>query len=542
VGLIGFGYAGQTFHAPLIQATPGLVITVVGSSDPGRVHAALGPQVAVVAPAEVPHHPDVDWVVIATPNEHHHPLARAAILSGRHVVIDKPFALDSAQAAELVALAQHHGVQLSVFHNRRWDSDFLTLAHAVRTGAVGRPVELVSRFDRFRPQVRPRWREGNGPGAGLWLDLGPHLLDQVFVLFGQPQTIALDAAAVRDGALADDWFFAQLHWTTGPWSGLRVHLHASTLAAHPGPRFELHGTQGSWVVHGLDPQEDQLKAGATAAALQAPRWGHDTRTARLWQDQGTGTASAPVLHECHQPLLPGNYPAYYAGMAAAIRGDGAAPVLPHEALAVQQWLDAGLRSLGQTHSVACPPRITTTPPSTQPSSSSSSTHEPDNAMSTSTQPSPRVAPPSRQVFATTRSLPQSATQVFEAITNPALLAQWWGPDGFRNTFHTFTCQTGGAWEFTMHGPDGTDYPNTSVFTHVLAGERVVIRHTCAPLFTLTLGLVPTDQGTHIDWCQVFDSPLPSDAVADFIRQANEQNLDRWAQVLNQHLAGTTAPQ
>jgi predicted dehydrogenase/uncharacterized protein YndB with AHSA1/START domain len=515
----------------LIQATPGLVITVVGSSDPGRVHAALGPQVAVVAPAEVPHHPDVDWVVIATPNEHHHPLARAAILSGRHVVIDKPFALHTAHAAELVALAERHGVLLSVFHNRRWDSDFLTLAQTVRTGTVGRPVELVSRFDRFRPQVRPRWREGNGPGSGLWLDLGPHLLDQALVLFGQPQTIALDSAAVRDSALTDDWFFAQLHWTTGPWSGLRLHLHASTLAAHPGPRFELHGTQGSWVVHGLDPQEDRLKAGAGSAALQAPDWGHDARVARLWQDQGTGTASAPALHECDQPLLPGNYPAYYAGIAAAIRGEGTAPVSPHEALAVQQWLDAGLQSRTQAHPMACRP-IATTAITAIPST----THKPDCAMSTSTHPASRMAPSSRQVFATTRSLPQSPTQVFDAFANPALLAQWWGPEGFRNTFHTFACETGAAWDLTMHGPDGTDYPNTNVFTQVLAAERVVIRHTCAPLFTLTIGLVPTSEGTHIDWCQVFDSPLPSDAVADFIRQANEQNLDRWAQVLNQHLA------
>jgi uncharacterized protein YndB with AHSA1/START domain len=359
------------------------------------------------------------------------------------------------------------------------------------------------------------------------------------VLFGQPQTIALDAAAVRDGSLVDDWFFAQLHWTTGPWAGLRVHLHASTVAAHPGPRFELHGTQGSWVVHGLDPQEDRLKAGAAAAAaaLQAPDWGHDnTRTAQRWQDQGTGTASAPALHEQHEPLLPGNYPAYYAGMAAAIRGQGTAPVLPHEALVVQQWLDAGLRSLAQTHSATCPSITATaiTPPP-------SSTHTPDSAMPAYTPPASRVAPPSRQVFATTRSLPQSPAQVFEAIANPALLAQWWGPEGFRNTFHTFDCRTGAAWDLTMHGPDGTDYPNTNVFTQVAAAERVVIRHTCAPLFTLTIGLVPTDQGTHIDWCQVFDNPLPSDAVADFIRQANEQNLDRWTQVLTPDQAGAAVP-
>ncbi len=256
VGLLGYGYAGKTFHAPLLSAVPDLALVAVASSDPAKVHADW-PGVAVhAAPADLIARDDIDLVVIATPNDTHHPLARDALRAGRHVVVDKPFTVTLDEARELVALAEHHGRVLSVFHNRRFDGDFLTLRQLVRDGALGRVVEMTSRHDRFRPEVRQRWRESDGPGAGLWFDLGPHLVDQALQLFGPPRAITLALDRTRDGALADDWFACHLRYDR-----LHVHLHAGMLVAASAPRLAVHGTAASFVKDGLDPQEDALKAG-----------------------------------------------------------------------------------------------------------------------------------------------------------------------------------------------------------------------------------------------------------------------------------------
>ena len=305
VGLIGYGYAGKTFHAPLIAAVPDLELAAVASSDAAKVHADW-PGVAVHAtPAELIVRDDLDLVVIATPNDTHHPLARAALLAGRNVVVDKPFTVALDDARELVALARKRRKLLSVFHNRRWDGDFLTLRQLVRDGALGRVVEMNSRHDRFRPEVRVRWREMAGPGAGLWFDLGPHLIDQAMQLFGRPRAIALQRDLTRDGALADDWFHASLRYDR-----LHVQLHAGMLVAASAPRFAVHGTLASFVKEGLDAQEDALKAGA------------------------------------HQ--------AYFAAIAAAIRNEAPNPVPPEEALAVMELIELGIRSANERRELEWP--------------------------------------------------------------------------------------------------------------------------------------------------------------------------------------------
>lgn len=348
VGLIGFGYAGSTLHAPLIRSTPGLHLAAVASSDRAKVHAALGTAVTVCSPHALLARPDVDLVVIAAPNDQHHPLALAALQAGKHVVVDKPFALDLDQAQAMAAAALAAGRLLSVFHNRRWDGDFLTLQSLLQSGRLGRPVELVMHFDRFRPQVRARWREGAGPGAGLWMDLGPHLIDQAIQLFGPPAQITLDTATLRDGGRSDDWFDARLHWTSGPHTGLRTRLHASMLAATPGPRFTLHGTRGSVTVQGLDPQEDALKAGLMPDLVPAGQWGLDARQAQMVIDDGQG------LQTTQLPLLAGDYPGYYRQLREAVLGQAANPVALEEALAVQAWLDTGRRSAASGRPFALP--------------------------------------------------------------------------------------------------------------------------------------------------------------------------------------------
>ena len=337
VGLVGYGYAGKTFHAPLIAAVPALELAAVASSDAAKVHADW-PGVAVHAsPAELIARDDIDLVVIATPNDTHHPLARDALLAGRHVVVDKPFTVKLDDARELVALANERGRLLSVFHNRRWDGDFLTLRQMLADGALGRVVEMSSRHDRWRPEVRQRWRESAGPGAGLWFDLGPHLVDQALQLFGHPRGIALQRELTRDGALADDWFHAQLRYDR-----LHVHLHASMLAADSAPRFTLHGTGGSFVKEGLDAQEDALKAGARPTWPPQAGWGVDPGLASRVTRAGDGTA----VHE-FVAMQPGAHQAYFAAIAAAIRGDAPNPVPPEEALAVMELIELGIRSAAE---------------------------------------------------------------------------------------------------------------------------------------------------------------------------------------------------
>ena len=343
VGLIGYGYAGRTFHAPLIAAVPSLALAAVASSDAAKVHADW-PDVTVHAdPLALIARDDIDLVVIATPNDSHHPLASAALRAGRHVVVDKPFTVTLGQARELRDLARQLGRVLSVFHNRRWDGDFLTVQRLLREGALGRIVEMESRFDRFRPEVKARWREGDGPGSGLWYDLGPHLVDQALRLFGPPQGVLLDRAPLRDGAVADDWFRATLRYER-----LRVLLHAGTLVA-TGPRFVLHGTRGSFTKDGLDTQEDALKLGARPRWPAGPGWGADPGPASL-------VAPAPdgALARSDVALESGDYTAYYAALADAIRSDGRNPVPADEAIEVMALIEAGIESDRERREIALP--------------------------------------------------------------------------------------------------------------------------------------------------------------------------------------------
>lgn len=344
VGLIGYGYAGRTFHAPLIAGVPGLRLAAVSSRDPQRVRADFA-QVEVLAdPLALLQRDDLDLVVIASPNDSHYPLARAALAAGRHVVVDKPFTLTLAEARELGALAHARQRLLSVFHNRRWDGDFLTLRALVEAGTLGRPVHLESAFDRFRPAVRARWRESAQPGGGLWFDLGPHLLDQTLQLFGWPEAITLDAGILRDGGQSDDWFQARLHYPQ-----CRVVLRASMLAAHAAPRFVLHATGGSWVKRGLDPQEEALKAGGRPAWPPAPGWGEDTNPSEIVRQAGEALQREPW------PLRPGCQGAFYAAVRDAIRGEAANPVRPDEAIAVMALLELGLRSAREDRTLPAGP-------------------------------------------------------------------------------------------------------------------------------------------------------------------------------------------
>ncbi|HMC92914.1 MAG TPA: Gfo/Idh/MocA family oxidoreductase, partial [Allosphingosinicella sp.] len=237
--LIGRGLGGSVFHAPLIRACEGLeLVRWVGSAEAEAAATSA----------------DVDLVVISTPNAFHFPLARAALEAGKHVVVDKPFTVSLAEADALIDLATARRRVLSVFHNRRWDGDFLTVRKLLpRLGAVGL---YEAHWDRFRPGLREGWKEDPEQGAGLLPDLGPHLIDQALSLFGRPAAVRADVLAQRDGSRIDDYFALTLQY--GP---MRVTLSASTMVAEPRPRFAVHGSGGSFVKYGVDPQEAELKAG-----------------------------------------------------------------------------------------------------------------------------------------------------------------------------------------------------------------------------------------------------------------------------------------
>lgn len=332
VAVVGYGYATRTFHAPLISSVPGLELRAVSSSDPAKVGVDWPGLAVEPSPEALFGREDIDLVVVPTPNDTHHPLARAALQAGKHVVVDKPFTLELAQARELDALAAEVGRLLSVFHNRRWDGDFLTARELIASGRLGRITHFESRVDRFRPQVRERWREAAGPGSGVWMDHGPHLLDQALLLFGAPQAISLERMAQRDGAATDDAFHARLRYPSGPC----VVLQASSLAAAAGPRLTIHGTRGSLVKWGPDPQEDALKAGQRPATWTLPP---EVATLALYDPQSPGS-----VQQLSHPVLPGRHLAYYEGVRDAILGRAPNPVSAAEATQVMAWLELGAAS------------------------------------------------------------------------------------------------------------------------------------------------------------------------------------------------------
>ncbi len=340
-GIVGYGFATKTFHAPLIAGVPGLKLAAISSSDPSKVRADW-PQVPVDAsPEALFSRSDIELVVIPTPNETHFPLALAALAAGKHVVVDKPFTVTLAEARRLQAEASAAGLLLSVFHNRRWDADFLTLRQVIASGELGRIVHFESHFDRYRPEVRARWREQALPGSGLWYDLGAHLLDQVLQLFGPPESISLDLAIQRDGAESDDWFHAVLRY-----GQCRAVLHGSALVPSPPPRFSVHGSRGSFIKFGLDAQEDALRTGRRPPA---PNWGVDPLPATLTVCPDGSCRTRELA------CIAGNYPAYYAAVRDAIHGTAPNPVSADDAIGVIRLIELGLQSTREGRVVRVPP-------------------------------------------------------------------------------------------------------------------------------------------------------------------------------------------
>ncbi|MEU1075047.1 Gfo/Idh/MocA family oxidoreductase [Streptomyces sp. NPDC005878] len=349
VGLVGYGLAGSVFHAPLIAATEGLALDTVVTSSPERraqARAEHGDGLRFAASPDELLDAGLDLIVIASPNKTHVPIATAALKAGLPVVVDKPLAGTAAEARELAALAEERGLLLSVFQNRRWDNDFLTLRALLAAGELGEVQRFESRFERWRPQPKGGWRESGDPAeiGGLLYDLGSHLVDQALVLFGPALRVYAEADVRRPGAQADDDTFIAITHA----GGVRSHLYVSATTAQLGPRFRVLGSAAGYVKYGLDPQESALREGLRPCTGEP--WGLEPE--EMWGRVGSGGPARAFGAESRQggdgeravPTLPGDYPAYYTAIATALREGGEPPVTAQEAAAALDVLEAARRS------------------------------------------------------------------------------------------------------------------------------------------------------------------------------------------------------
>jgi predicted dehydrogenase len=327
IGLLGYGFGGRYFHAPLLASTADCdFVGVVTSSEARRAQIAQElPGRATFAGLEELAEAGAEAVAISTPADTHMPLAQQALRLGLAVVCDKPFALDAASARRTVELSEELGLPLSVYQNRRWDSDFLTARSLLDAGSLGDIVRFESRFERYQPEPGPPVA-----GGGTLLDFGSHLLDQALVLFGPVASVYAELRSAKPDSLDDDVFVALTHR-----SGVRSHLYGSWVQGAPGQRFRLSGTAGSYVVEGVDAQEDLLLAGRTPAG-EGEAWGTEPASRR--SEIRRGAEIEPV------PLHRGRWDEFYSGFARAVRGNGPVPVDPRDAIATAEALDAARRS------------------------------------------------------------------------------------------------------------------------------------------------------------------------------------------------------
>jgi len=341
-GVVGFGLGGKVFHAPFLQAVDGLELVAILERH-GEEAAKDYPAVTVArSMEELLAIPELSLVVVTTPPSTHFELARQCLEAGKHVVIDKPITPTGEQARQLIELARARKLVLSAYQNRRWDGDFLTLKKLIEDGDLGRLVALESRFERYHSGLRPKvWQEKNLPGNGLVHDLGAHLADQALVLFGTPEAVTADVRHDRDRTRVNDGFAIHLEYPR-----LRVSLYGSLLAAAPGPRYVAHGTAGSYVKFGLDPQEPALKGGAK---LGGPHWGEEPESA--WGKLTTMQDGAAV--ERALPTLAGDYRRYYENIRDAIRGDAALAVPGEQGWRVIRLLELAIESSARRKTLPC---------------------------------------------------------------------------------------------------------------------------------------------------------------------------------------------
>ncbi len=328
--VIGYGLSAKTFHLPFIQLQAELELVAISSSQPELKFDY--PEIQHYQSGEaLIDESDAELVVITSPNDSHFPLAKQALLRKKHVLVEKPFVLTETQGKELFALANTQQRQLIVYHNRRFDGDFLTLKQLLQSGDLGAIRYFESHFDRFRPVPRARWREQQGAGSGILYDLGPHLIDQAIALFGAPEALTARCRALRQGSETVDYFHLLLHY-----SDKEVVLHSSPFCALPTTRFIVQGDLGSYHKTGLDPQEDALRAGQIPVG---PNWGQES--------EAMYGVLANAEGQRVYPSLAGNYQQFYQQLVLALALGKSSLVSASEALLTIRLIELALQSQQQ---------------------------------------------------------------------------------------------------------------------------------------------------------------------------------------------------
>jgi scyllo-inositol 2-dehydrogenase (NADP+) len=322
--LSSYGMSGLVFHAPLLHANEGFEICKILERTSNN-SAAKYPYARIVRSFDdLLRDDDIELIVVNTPDNTHYELARKAISAGKHVVVEKPFTLEYTHAKELIELAEKKSVVLSVFHNRRWDGDFLTIRKIIEGNLLGRIVEFESHFDRYRNIIKTEsWKEDATTGTGNLFNLGSHLIDQVLVLFGNPVSVIADVRSLRNGSTVDDSFELWLGY-----ENIKVSVCGSLLVREQGPRYSLHGTEGSFLKWGLDPQEEALKRGFSPGS---PDWGIEDKA--HWGVINTSLGGSAIrgtyetLPGCYQEFYNDIYLAIRTGVKPAVTADQAARVV-----------------------------------------------------------------------------------------------------------------------------------------------------------------------------------------------------------------------
>lgn len=325
--LLSYGMSGEVFHVPLLEAHKGFEVVSILQRNAAK--GVRHPYRAVNNYRDILDDDTVELVVVNTPNETHYTYARQALEASKHVIVEKPFTVTVGEADELIALAKRQNRMLTVFQNRRWDADFLTVRDVVDAKLLGKIVECEIHYDRFRNYIEPNtWKEEAMPGTGILYNLGSHLIDQALVLFGMPRFVDARLGIQRPGGRVDDFFDIRLEY-----DGLFVILKSSYLVREQGPRFILHGTDGSFVKGGIDPQEQALKDKQIPGT---PGWGMEQKAS--WGKLNTVAGGQPK--EAAYESVPGNYLAFYDNVYAALTKNADLAVRPEEARNVILLIEA----------------------------------------------------------------------------------------------------------------------------------------------------------------------------------------------------------
>ncbi len=336
-GIIGFGLSGRVFHAPFIDVVEGFELSKISTSNPERVALAKEryPSAEIVSEVkDIISDPNIDLVIVTSPNTDHFRWAKESLLAGKHVVVEKPFTVDVAEADELIELAEKQQKLLTVYHNRRFTSDTKTVKRLLDSGLLGDIVDYETHFDRFRFDPRPggAWREEPLPGSGIFYDLGSHLIDQALWFFGKPEAVTANINQQRPWAKADDHFDVRLHYPT-----FTATLKSGMICRIPGPTYMLHGTNGSFVKYGLDVQEATLDAGAKPVGKE---WGKEPK--EIWGEINADYKGVKITGKIESEH--GDYKDYFINLRDAINGKAEIAVKAEEARSVMKIIELAFQS------------------------------------------------------------------------------------------------------------------------------------------------------------------------------------------------------